>query len=209
MAVIDRSTDVPVSAATAYRWWARPQRLAELLPDVTEVVSDGGSRSTWRLAIGSGEHTEWEIEKLGGRPARELRWRSGDDTPEHAGIVTFEPIDEENCQVRVRVAWRPRSVGQQVTHYLGVVDNWVAAALAESAHRLAERAERGPVNRSAQFDETEPEPVWPTEADVPAARPAQAETSLYDNPADAAPGTPGTPMGPTPPYTDPRNRPRF
>ncbi|MBB5922485.1 hypothetical protein FHR81_003537 [Actinoalloteichus hoggarensis] len=201
-----------MSAATAYRWWARPQRLAELLPDVTEVVSDGGRRSRWRLAVGSREHTEWEIEKLGGRPARELRWRSGTDTPEHAGIVTFEPVDAEHCRIRVRVVWRPRSLGQQVTRYLGVVEHWVGAALAESARRLAERGERAPVDRDARSGEAESEPVWPTEADVPIARPGQAPqgaTHIGDNPAEAAPGTPGTPMGPTPPYTDPRNRPRF
>ncbi|AOS64859.1 SRPBCC family protein [Actinoalloteichus hymeniacidonis] len=204
MAIIDRSVNVPVPAATAYRWWAAPERLAKLLPEVDEAVSLDADRSRWQVSFGAADQATWDIRVHSRHPARELRWQSVAGEPEHAGIVTFEPIDEERCVLRVRAVWRPRSTPEHVTRFLGIVDHWAQAALAESARRLAEQAAGGSIDRHSGG---EPEPVWPTENDVPTARPAEHALPRIESPAEAMPGTPGTPLGPTPPFTDPRYRP--
>jgi uncharacterized membrane protein len=135
---------------TVYDQWTQFESYPEFMSNVDQVRQLDPATTHWRVSVG-GVQREYDASILDQQPDRLISWASLEG-PRQAGIVTFEPEDEERTRVTLRLDFDPQGLTERVGDALGVVSSSVEHSLQNFKTYIedrgtAEGAWRGTIER--------------------------------------------------------------
>ena len=135
MTVVEKTIEVAVPVTTAYGQWTQFEDYPYFMGGVEEVEQIDDATLRWTVSIAGVERT-FETEIVEQVPEQRIAWRTieGQD---HAGAVTFAPVDELNTEVTVRMSYEPHHWVEKVGDLFDVVDRQVESDL-EAFRRFIE-----------------------------------------------------------------------
>ncbi|SDJ57629.1 SRPBCC family protein [Streptomyces indicus] len=169
MSVIEGSVDVGVPVGTAYNQWTQFETFPRFMDGVQRVDKPQVTLSHWVARI-AGVTREFDAKVEEQRPDELISWRSLDE-PEHAGTVSFEPLDDHRCRVTYRLEFSPQGALERAGDLLGLVRRQVHGSLRGFKEYIEGQGKetgawRGTVSGGHVIPHAEhrprPVPHWPT-----------------------------------------------
>lgn len=121
MSTITQSIDVQVPVNTAYNQWTQFEDFPHFMEGVESIKQIDDTRTLWKISIG-GLKREFETEITEQVPDRAVAWKSVGGT-DHAGAVSFQPIDDANTRVTLRIDTAPEGLVEKLGDKLGLVEH--------------------------------------------------------------------------------------
>jgi uncharacterized membrane protein len=142
MTTIEKSIDVDVPVSTAYNQWTQFEEFPEFMSGVDAVTQLDDEHLHWRVSVG-GVEREFDAEITEQHPDERVAWRSTGG-PEHAGVVTFHRLSDDQTRVTLQLDWEPEGFVEKAGAALQVDDMQVARDLAKFKEIIeAQGAETG------------------------------------------------------------------
>ena len=116
---IEKTIEVDVPVRTAYDQWTQFESFPTFMEGVTEVQQLDDKRLRWVADIG-GTRKEWTAEIVEQRPDEIVSWRSTSGALNN-GSVSFKPLGESRCQVRLIMTYEPSGAKEAIGDALGVL----------------------------------------------------------------------------------------
>jgi uncharacterized membrane protein len=150
MGTITESIDVGVDVTTAYDQWTQFESFPEFMEGVDEVRQIDDTHLHWVTSIGPVTR-EFDATVTEQHPDERVAWKS-DDGPEHAGVVTFHRLDEQQTKVTVQMSIDPDGFVENVADKANILDQRVKGDLKRFKEFIESRgtetgAWRGDVDR--------------------------------------------------------------
>lgn len=144
---VEERVKVPVPVAEVYRRWTDFARYPEFMEYIQEVRPVGGGRYHWQGRL-LGIKQEWDTEVTDQQENQRLAWRSVDGSRQ-SGTVTFEPLPNNQTEVRLRMEYTPPGgvIGQQLDQLTHLTRRSVKRSLKHFAALV--RGERAPERMEA------------------------------------------------------------
>ena len=127
MSTIEESIEVQVPVRTAYNQWTQFEEFPQFMEGVEEVRQLDDTHLHWKADIG-GQEREWDAEITEQHPDERVAWRSTEGA-QHAGVVTFHRIGDEQARVMLQLDVEPEGISEQVGDKLGFVKRRVKGDL--------------------------------------------------------------------------------
>jgi uncharacterized membrane protein len=127
MSTIEESIEVQVPVRTAYNQWTQFEEFPQFMDGVEEVRQLDDTHLHWKADIG-GQEREWDAEITEQHPDERVAWRSTEGA-QHAGVVTFHRIGDEQARVMLQLDVEPEGITEQVGDKLGFVKRRVKGDL--------------------------------------------------------------------------------
>jgi len=127
MSTIEESIEVQVPVRTAYNQWTQFEQFPQFMEGVEEVRQLDDTHLHWKADIG-GQEREWDAEITEQHPDERVAWRSTEGA-QHAGVVTFHRIGDEQARVMLQLDVEPEGISEQVGDKLGFVKRRVKGDL--------------------------------------------------------------------------------
>jgi uncharacterized membrane protein len=128
MSTIEESIEVQVPVRTAYNQWTQFEEFPRFMEGVEEVRQLDDTHLHWKADI-AGQAREWDAEITEQHPDERVAWKSTGGA-QHAGVVTFHRIGDEQSRVMLQLDVEPEGVTEQVGDKLGFVKRRVKGDLA-------------------------------------------------------------------------------
>jgi uncharacterized membrane protein len=128
MSTIEESIEVQVPVRTAYNQWTQFEEFPRFMEGVEEVRQVDDTHLHWKADI-AGQAREWDAEITEQHPDERVAWKSTGGA-QHAGVVTFHRIGDEQARVMLQLDVEPEGVTEQVGDKLGFVKRRVKGDLA-------------------------------------------------------------------------------
>jgi uncharacterized membrane protein len=154
MSTIEQSIDVAVPVRTAYDQWTQFEEFPKFMEGVEEIRQLDDTHLHWRTKV-AGREKEFEAVVTEQRPDERVAWKS-EAGAEHAGVVTFHRLGEDQTRIMVQMDVSPDGPIEAVGDALGLVKRRVKGDL-ERFKELIEA--RGPGGETG---------AWRGEVDAPA-----------------------------------------
>jgi uncharacterized membrane protein len=150
MGTITESIDVGVDVTTAYDQWTQFESFPEFMEGVDEVRQIDDTHLHWVTSIGPVTR-EFDATVTEQHPDERVAWKS-DDGPEHAGVVTFHRLDDQQTKVTVQMSIDPDGFVENVADKANILDQRVKGDLKRFKEFIESRgtetgAWRGEVDR--------------------------------------------------------------
>ena len=150
MGTITESIDVGVDVTTAYDQWTQFESFPEFMEGVDEVRQIDDTHLHWVTSIGPVTR-EFDATVTEQHPDERVAWKS-DDGPEHAGVVTFHRLDDQQTKVTVQMSIDPEGFVENVADKANILDQRVKGDLKRFKEFIESRgsetgAWRGDVDR--------------------------------------------------------------
>jgi len=123
MSTITESVDVDVDLQTAYDQWTQFETFPQFMEGVESIKQLDDTHLRWNVKVGPVTR-EFNATVTEQHPSERIAWHS-DEGPEHAGVVTFEPITKESTKVTVEMTMDPEGFVENVADKAGVLDHRV------------------------------------------------------------------------------------
>jgi uncharacterized membrane protein len=127
MSTIEESIEVQVPVRTAYNQWTQFEEFPRFMEGVEEVRQVDDTHLHWKADI-AGQAREWDAEITEQHPDERVAWKSTGGA-QHAGVVTFHRIGDEQARVMLQLDVEPEGVTEQVGDKLGFVKRRVKGDL--------------------------------------------------------------------------------
>ena len=127
MGTITESIDVGVDVTTAYDQWTQFESFPEFMEGVDEVRQIDDTHLHWVTSIGPVTR-EFDATVTEQHPDERVAWKS-DDGPEHAGVVTFHRLDDQQTKVTVQMSIDPDGFVENVADKANILDQRVKGDL--------------------------------------------------------------------------------
>jgi uncharacterized membrane protein len=127
MGTITESIDVAVDVTTAYDQWTQFESFPEFMEGVDEVRQIDDTHLHWVTSIGPATR-EFDATVTEQHPDERVAWKS-DDGPEHAGVVTFHRLDDQQTKVTVQMSIDPDGFVENVADKANILDHRVKGDL--------------------------------------------------------------------------------
>jgi uncharacterized membrane protein len=150
MGTITESIDVGVDVTTAYDQWTQFESFPQFMEGVDEVRQIDDTHLHWVTSVGPVTR-EFDATVTEQHPDERVAWKS-DDGPEHAGVVTFHRLDEQQTKVTVQMSIDPDGFVENVADKANILDQRVKGDLKRFKEFIESRgtetgAWRGDVDR--------------------------------------------------------------
>jgi uncharacterized membrane protein len=153
MSTIEESIEVQVPVRTAYNQWTQFEEFPRFMEGVEEVRQVDDTHLHWKADI-AGQAREWDAEITEQHPDERVAWKSTGGA-QHAGVVTFHRIGDEQARVMLQLDVEPEGVTEQVGDKLGFVKRRVKGDLARFKELIEARgSETGGWRGEVQQDPT-------------------------------------------------------
>ena len=153
MAKIEQSIEVEVPVDTAYNQWTQFEEFPRFMEGVQEVRQLDDTHLHWKADV-AGQEREWDAEITEQHPDERVAWKSTGGA-QHAGVVTFHRIGDEQARVMLQLDVEPEGVTEQVGDKLGFVKRRVKGDLERFKELIEARgAESGGWRGEVQQDAT-------------------------------------------------------
>ncbi len=126
MAQVQESVDVSVPIKTAYDQWTQFESFPQFMSGVEQITQVSDTRTHWVTRIG-GVRREFDAEITEQHPEERVAWKSIDGQAQHAGVVTFHRLSDNETRVMIQIDWAPEGLAEKVGSVVGVDDHQVKA----------------------------------------------------------------------------------
>lgn len=127
MSTVTESIDVDVPIKIAYDQWTQFESFPEFMDGVQEIRQIDDTHLHWVVKVG-GITREFDATITEQHPEERVAWRA-DDGPDHAGVVTFHRLDDEQTRVTAQVDIDPEGFVENVADKAGILDRKVRGDL--------------------------------------------------------------------------------
>jgi uncharacterized membrane protein len=114
------SIEVEAPVWRVYEAWSHPERFAEFMPDIHQVMSDGQNRFRWEARGPEGKSVHWITRLTENIPNRLIAWRSVSGEVDQTCEVEMEALSPLHTRLtmRMNMATAPESPIQHWLHRL-------------------------------------------------------------------------------------------
>ena len=119
MTTIRDSVDVAVPVRTAYDQWTQFESFPAFMAGVDQVHQITDTRTRWATKV-AGVEREFHAEITERHPDERIAWTSIDG-PNHAGMVSFDRLDDRTTRVTLQMAFAPEGVVEKAGAALGMI----------------------------------------------------------------------------------------
>ena len=123
MPQVIETVDVNVPVSTAYNQWTQFESFPKFLSVVEEITQTSDTLTHWRVKI-AGQEREFDAEITEQHPDERVAWNSVGGEENHAGVVTFHKLADDETRVTVQLDWEATGLAEKAGALLGV-DNHV------------------------------------------------------------------------------------
>ena len=127
MASVEQSIEVNLPVRTVYNQWTQFEEFPRFMEGVEEVRQVDDTHLHWKADI-AGQDREWDAEITEQQPDERVAWKSTGGA-QHAGVVTFHRIGDEQSRVMLQLDVEPEGLTEQVGDKLGFVKRRVKGDL--------------------------------------------------------------------------------
>lgn len=127
MSTVTESIDVDVPIKIAYDQWTQFESFPEFMDGVQEIRQIDDTHLHWVVKVG-GITREFDATITEQHPEERVAWRA-DDGPDHAGVVTFHRLDDEQTRVTAQMDIDPEGFVENVADKAGILDRKVRGDL--------------------------------------------------------------------------------
>ena len=141
MPKIEDSIEIQVPVRQAYNQWTQFEEFPEFMEGIQSVQQLDDTHVHWVAEI-RGESREWTTEITEQQPDKKVAWKTIEGEVKNDGVVTFEPVAEDQTRVNVQMDVEGQSTSENVAgDLLGVVRSQVRNDL-ERFKQLIENREK-------------------------------------------------------------------
>lgn len=126
MSTVTESVDVHVPVHTAYNQWTQFESFPHFMNGVEAIHQIDDRRTHWVTKVG-GVKREFDAEITEQHPDDRVAWKSTSGEVNHAGVVTFHRLGDNDTRVTVQLEWEPQGLVETAGSVLGVDDRQVKA----------------------------------------------------------------------------------
>jgi uncharacterized membrane protein len=123
MPQVIETVDVNVPVSTAYNQWTQFESFPKFLSYVESITQINETLTAWKVKIG-GVEREFEANITEQHPDERVAWNSTGGEENHAGVVTFHKLSDNETRVTVQLDWEATGLAEKAGALLGV-DNHV------------------------------------------------------------------------------------
>ena len=127
MSEFTHTLDVECPIEAAYGQWTQFETFPEFMSGVRSVRQLDDAHLLWDVEI-AGVEREFEAAIVEQRPYERIAWTTTDG-PYHAGVVTFQPVDQGRTRVTLDMDYAPEGAVEKAGSALGVVGHRVKSDL--------------------------------------------------------------------------------
>ena len=120
MGTITESIDVGVDVTTAYDQWTQFESFPQFMEGVDEVRQIDDTHLHWVTSVGPVTR-EFDATVTEQHPDERVAWKS-DSGPEHAGVVSFHRLDDQQTKVTVQMDIDPDGFVENVGDKVGILN---------------------------------------------------------------------------------------
>lgn len=113
MSKIQEAVDVHVPVSVAYNQWTQFESFPKFMSGVERVTQLDPTHNHWVTTV-LGAKREFDTEIIEQQPDRRIAWRSVGGDTKHIGMVTFEPIAQDETRVNILMEWEPEGLTEKV-----------------------------------------------------------------------------------------------
>jgi uncharacterized membrane protein len=110
---IQEAVDVDVPLSVAYNQWTQFESFPQFMSGVERVTQVDDTHNHWVTTV-MGATREFDTEIIDQQPDRRIAWRSTGGDTKHIGLVTFEPLAEDQTRVNILMEWEPEGLTEKV-----------------------------------------------------------------------------------------------
>ncbi|MFZ4896477.1 SRPBCC family protein [Plantibacter sp. Mn2098] len=110
--------DVDVPVSVAYDQWTQFEEFPEFLDEVEAITQVTDTLTEWTVAV-AGVRRTFEADITEQHPDERIAWNSTGGEVDHAGVVTFHKLAEQQTRVTVQLDWEPKGVLEHLGAALG------------------------------------------------------------------------------------------
>ena len=129
MVQIIESIDVDVPVGTAYNQWTQFESFPKFLDEVESITQLDDTHTHWKVRV-AGVKREFDAEITEQHPDERVAWNSTGGEVDHAGVVTFHKLSDEETRVTVQLDWEAKGLAEKVGSVLGIDDHVIKKDLA-------------------------------------------------------------------------------
>lgn len=124
---VQESIDVHVPIRTAYNQWTQFESFPNFMDGVESIAQLDDTHTHWKIKVG-GQEREFDASITEQRPDERVAWKSTGGT-QHAGVVTFHRLTDDDTRVTVQMDWQPEGFAEKAGAAIGADDRRVKADL--------------------------------------------------------------------------------
>src|SRR3954464_2975281 len=126
MAQVQESVDVNVPVRTAYNQWTQFESFPQFMDGVESITQTDETHNHWVTKVG-GATREFDTEITEQNPDERVAWKSVGGDTQHAGVVTFHRLSDDQTRVMIQIDWEPSGRLEKAGAAVGVDDHRVKA----------------------------------------------------------------------------------
>lgn len=127
MSSVIQTVDVDVPVGTAYNQWTLFEEFPKFLSFVESVTQVDPTHLRWKTNLGGEREFDTEITEQ--VPDERIAWKSTGGDVDHAGVVTFHRLNDDQSRVTVQLDWEPEGFVERAGVALGIDERAVSAEL--------------------------------------------------------------------------------
>lgn len=127
MSTVTESVDVHVPVRTAYNQWTQFESFPQFMSGVESIRQVDDRHTHWVTKIG-GVRREFDAEITEQHPDQRIAWSSVGGDTKHGGVVSFQPLGEQDTRVTIQMDWQPEGTAEKIGSAVGVDDLQVKTA---------------------------------------------------------------------------------
>jgi len=141
MPKVQDSIDVQVPGQQAYNQWTQFEEFPKFMDGIQSVQQLDDTHVEWVAEI-RGESRQWTTEITEQRPDEKVAWKTIDGEVKNDGVVTFEPVGDNQTRVNVEMEVESQSTAENVAgDLLGIVKDQVHGDLERFKQLIENRNE--------------------------------------------------------------------
>jgi uncharacterized membrane protein len=120
MSTVEKTVEVDVPVRTAYNQWTQFESFPEFMEDVERIEQLDDTTTRWHVNMMGADRT-FDADITEQQPDERVAWRSRGET-KHAGLVTFNKLDENHTEIKVRMDVEPTDWVEKTGDAMGVME---------------------------------------------------------------------------------------
>jgi uncharacterized membrane protein len=141
--IVRRAITIGKPQAEVYDFWAKPENLQQIFPNVESITPLPDGKWQWKLKFASVELTV-DTEAIVSDPPKTMSWKSVQESPvEQAGSVLLQPAPGgKGTEVQLTVSWLAKNAASgMILPMLGKGSAWHASESLRRSKQLLETGE--------------------------------------------------------------------
>lgn len=129
MPQVIETVDVNVPISTAYNQWTQFEEFPHFLTYVESITQVTPTLTEWKVKVGTVEK-EFEANITEQHPDERVAWNSTGGEVDHAGVVTFHKLSDNETRVTVQLDWTAEGLLEKLGAAIGVDNHAIKKDLA-------------------------------------------------------------------------------